>query len=92
MTYTGKVTAQDLENPVEFMLVFSGINIEGEIIIFDYLKETLNPVSDTKYEFLITYHFPSDAELLPEIEPPAIEYPSVPTFTELSLILERENS
>ena len=55
-TYEGSIEHYTKGVPVEFILVFSGLNSEDEAVIFDYIDGTLDPGVDRgRYRWSFTY-------------------------------------
>jgi len=42
-TYTGKVIHWTKEYSVDFMIIFSGLDSDGNTVIFDYFTSIINP-------------------------------------------------
>ena len=58
-TYRGQISLDTFQSPVEFMIIFAGLNDIGETVIFDYLIDDLDPITKdiTSWEFTYQTHY-----------------------------------
>ena len=60
-TYNGQITNYAYDTIISFMLIFSGLDRNDNIVIFDYILGTIDSESNPIYEFSYTYNLPSEA-------------------------------
>ena len=56
--YGGQIIHYSGGSPVDFMVVYSGLDDEGTLVIYDYLIETLDPETSREYWWSFLYEGP----------------------------------
>ena len=57
-TYVGTVTHSSEGDPAQFMLVFSGLDSNGDSVIYDHHIGLIDPEEGSTFEFEFTYEAP----------------------------------
>jgi len=63
MTYSGKILHTSGGSMVQFMLIFTYLDADGNVIIFDYISATIDPAISLEYEYSFTYDDPLGYEV-----------------------------
>ena len=70
-TYTGYLTHVSEGGPVQYLIVFSGLDAGGNPVVFDYTMGTLDPQINTEADYQFTYPGPDG----PPVEHVEVEFP-----------------